>query len=123
MINRLISPSLRKTKKSVLLLGPRQVGKSTLISQMKADLEINLADELQFLRYASQPGTFKSDVLDSGAKLIFIDEIQRLPQLLNTIQVLIDQDKSLKFYLTGSSARKRKRDRRTSCLVESFTTF
>ena len=109
MINRLITSSLQATRKSVLLLGPRQVGKSTLMAGIKPDWVINLADELEFLRYTSQPGTFKSDIIESGAQSILIDEIQRIPNLLNTIQVLIDQNKSLKFYLTGSSARKLKR--------------
>ena len=40
---------------------------------------------------------------------IFIDEVQRLPRILNTVQALVDRNKSLKFYLTGSSARKLKR--------------
>jgi len=40
---------------------------------------------------------------------IFIDEVQSLPILLNTIQAIVDENKSLKFYLTGSSARKLKR--------------
>lgn len=42
-------------------------------------------------------------------KSIYIDGIQRLPSLLNSIQVLIDSNKFLRFYLTGSSARKLKR--------------
>jgi len=109
MITRLLTSEIRDSKKSILLLGPRQVGKSTLIGGLAPDLEINLADELQFLRYASQPGVFKSDILESGARTVFVDEIQRIPALLNTIQVLIDANKSLKFYLTASSARKLKR--------------
>jgi hypothetical protein len=47
MISRLLSSSLRKSPKSVLLLGPRQVGKSTLIKALKPELDINLADEAQ----------------------------------------------------------------------------
>jgi predicted AAA+ superfamily ATPase len=110
MIARLLSSSLQKSPKSVLLLGPRQVGKSTLIKSLKPKLEINLADEAQFLRYASAPAQFRDDIIGSGCSTIFIDEIQRLPRLLNSIQALIDSDRKLKFYLTGSSARKLRRD-------------
>lgn len=40
---------------------------------------------------------------------IFIDEIQRLPSLLNTVQSIVDDNKQIIFLLTGSSARKLKR--------------
>ncbi|MBI2605008.1 MAG: hypothetical protein HYW49_02890 [Deltaproteobacteria bacterium] len=43
MISRFLAPVLRDSSKSILLLGPRQVGKSTLIESLKPDLEINLA--------------------------------------------------------------------------------
>jgi len=109
MINRIIAEEMRKTKKSVLLLGPRQVGKSTLIQSLKPDLEINLADELEFLKYSSQPGAFRETIEENSYKTIYIDEIQRLPKLLNTIQSIVDKNKNLKFYLTGSSARKLRR--------------
>src|SRR5262245_37666798 len=109
MINRILSQHIEKTKKSIIILGPRQVGKSTLIQSLKPDLEINLVDEVSFLNYSSRPERFKQEIEDSGARRIFIDEIQRLPSLLNTIQVLVDQNKQLKFFLTGSSARKLRR--------------
>ncbi len=109
MINRIISSEMEKTKKSVLLLGPRQVGKSTLIAHLKPDLEINLADEMEYLTYSGKPEAFREKIEQSEAEIIYIDEIQRLPKLLNTIQALIDKNKNLKFYLTGSSARKLKR--------------
>ncbi len=94
----------------MLLLGPRQVGKSTLIKALKPEFEINLADEAQFLRYASDPAQFRDDIIGSESSTIFIDEIQRLPRLMNSIQAMIDDNRKLKFYLTGSSARKLRRD-------------
>lgn len=109
MINRIIKKELISTRKSVLLLGPRQVGKSTLMGEIRADLVINLADELEFLNYSSKPEMLKEKIEENNAKFVFIDEIQRLPKLLNTIQVIIDKNKAIKFYLTGSSARKLKR--------------
>lgn len=105
----MISTEIKKTKKSVLLLGPRQVGKSTLIESLKPDLSINLADELEMLTYSSQPGELARRIELESAQTVFIDEVQRLPRILNTVQALVDRNKKLKFYLTGSSARKLKR--------------
>lgn len=107
MITREALSLLETAKKSILLLGPRQTGKSTLIRSLKPDLEINLSDEETFVRFLRDPGLLKDTVRDK--KRIFIDEVQRIPSLLNTVQYLLDKDKSLKFYLTGSSARKLKR--------------
>jgi len=110
MVPRIISQEISQSKKSILLLGPRQVGKSTLIKSLSPDLEINLADELEFLKYASRPEAFKELIENTDARSIYVDEIQRIPKLLNTIQFLIDRNKKLKFFLTGSSARKLRRN-------------
>jgi predicted AAA+ superfamily ATPase len=106
-IHRQLAESIHKTKKSILLLGPRQTGKSTLIRTLNPDLEIDLANQQTYLDYLKDPGLLKKEIAQH--KIIFIDEVQRIPSMLNTVQSLIDHDKSLKFYLTGSSARKLKR--------------
>lgn len=111
MYNRIISSHLRKTSKSILLLGPRQVGKSTLIKSLKPDLEINLASEEEYFLFQSHMDELERRIQATSAKHIFIDEIQRIPRLTNSIQVLIDNQPRLKFYLTGSSARKLKAGR------------
>jgi len=93
-----------------LLLGPRQVGKSTLIKSLSLEVEINLADEFEFLKYSSNLCALFELVDETKYRNVYIDEIQRLPKLLNTIQVFIDNSKyPIKFYLTGPSARKLKR--------------
>jgi uncharacterized protein len=107
MINRLLLPHLRRSSKSILLLGPRQTGKSTLIQQMKPELSINLADQAVFTRFLGDPGLLRRSI--GKKKTVLIDEIQRIPSLLNTVQALIDEDKSKRFFLTGSSARKLRR--------------
>ncbi|MGZ3793497.1 MAG: ATP-binding protein [Bdellovibrio sp.] len=109
MISRFIKQELISTRKSVLLIGPRQVGKSTLINSLKPDLSINFADELEYLNFSSNPGELRKNIEQQKPKVVFIDEVQRLPRILNTVQALIDENKNLKFYLTGSSARKLKR--------------
>ena len=111
MIPRNLETLLKKSKKSILLLGPRQTGKSTLMRALKPDIQINLADETTYLDFAKNPRELQSRIdASSRNRLILIDEVQRLPQLLNTVQVLIDEKKHpIKFLLTGSSARKLRR--------------
>ncbi len=113
MYSRRLLPALRRSTKSVLLLGPRQVGKSTLMRQLEPDLEINLAHESTYLAFARDPSELESRlaaVPPPKLRTVFIDEIQRLPALLNTIQAILDQPgHGLRFLLTGSSARKLRR--------------
>jgi uncharacterized protein len=111
MIYRNLTALLKESKKSILLLGPRQVGKSTLIQALKPDLTINLADQAEYFRFTSNPSELRERIETKDPKTVFIDEVQKHTPLLNTIQVLADENKKLKFYLTGSSARKLKRGR------------
>ncbi len=110
MIDRMILPRLRRSKKSVLLLGPRQVGKSTLCQALNPSFSVNLADEALFLAYSKDPGRLRRELAARPrAVRVMIDEIQRVPSLLNTIQALVDEKPGFQFLLTGSSARKLKR--------------
>jgi predicted AAA+ superfamily ATPase len=112
LIPRQIAKNIGETNKSILLLGPRQTGKSTLIAGLHPDLSINLARESTFLEFASDPTLLDAQIKALSPKSIFIDEVQRLPSLLNTVQALIDESSGdIKFYLTGSSARKLRRGR------------
>lgn len=113
MYSRQLLPTLRDSTRSVLLLGPRQVGKSTLMRALGPDLEVNLAHEPTYLAFARDPHELESRLAAEPAdrlRTVFIDEVQRLPSILNTIQSLLDQPgHSLRFLLTGSSARKLRR--------------
>jgi len=109
MVNRILSAAIEKSKKSILLIGPRQTGKSTLIKALPVDLAINFADQETFLKHTQDFGLLKTQIERKNAKKIFIDEVQRIPELLNTVQAIIDDNPNIKFYLTGSSARKLKR--------------
>lgn len=98
---------LNHSKKSILLLGPRQVGKSTLMAHLNPDISINLARESTYLEFASNPSALEERLAHLPRGTILLDEIQRLPSLLNTIQVMIDDKQhDYRFLLTGSSARK-----------------
>ncbi len=111
MVPRLLKETLQKSPKSILLLGPRQTGKSTLIESLKPDLSINLNHEKTYLDFRTNPNELNELIAGTKYKTVLIDEIQRLPSLLNTIQTIVDSKeyKHLKFYLTGSSARKLRR--------------
>lgn len=108
LIERHIRERIAGTRKSILLLGPRQTGKSTLLTSLNPDLVINLARESEFLAFARNPSELEERVRGTGARTILVDEVQRLPSLTNTVQALIDEQK-LRFFLSGSSARKLRR--------------
>lgn len=111
MVGRILSQRIAAHPKSILLLGPRQVGKSTLAGQLKPDFTLNLADEELFRQHVTDPGLIKRIVAGLGCPtaVIVIDEVQRIPSMLNTLQAIIDTNRGLRFLLTGSSARKLKR--------------
>lgn len=112
MFERLLAARLRASTRSVLLLGPRQVGKSTLLGGMDPDLALNLADPGTHRRYLTHPELL-IEILGgapSSTRLVLIDEIQKVPALLDALQVVLDSTpKRFRFLLSGSSARKLKR--------------
>ena len=100
---------------SFFLFGPRQTGKSTLIQNRFPDKglwQIDLLNTDLFFKYSKQPSVFRLEALEKihreGVQRIFIDEIQRIPLLLNEVHFLIEKEKC-QFILTGSSARSLKR--------------
>jgi predicted AAA+ superfamily ATPase len=97
-------------KKSFFLFGPRATGKSTLIRQQLTDKSfvIDLLDSRIFLKLSQAPYELESLIAASPDKIVVIDEIQRIPELLNEVHRLIEA-KRLTFLLTGSSTRKLKR--------------
>jgi len=99
-------------KKSFFLFGPRATGKTTLVRQQLAEKAfiIDLLDSRYFLRLSSNPHELESLIAARPADIYVIDEIQRIPELLNEIHRLIET-RNLTFLLTGSSARKLRRGR------------
>ncbi len=107
MYSRSIQLSKIIDKKSVLLLGPRQTGKSTLIKTQLGSAPIyNLLDAGLYGRLSADPTSLRREVLAMrpSPKVVIIDEVQRLPELMNEAHILIE-DHGLKLVLTGSSAR------------------
>jgi predicted AAA+ superfamily ATPase len=113
-IPRLLEDNIKHTierNKSVLLLGARQTGKTTLTRQFKCGLSISFVQPDIRQRYEKSPHLLKGEVesLAGGVKgkrpLVILDEVQKIPVILDVVQDLIDREKA-NFILTGSSARK-----------------
>ena len=93
-------------KKSHFLFGPRQTGKSFLVGRCLPGARVyDLLDTSVFLALGQHPGRIAEE-LSSKDRVVVIDEIQRLPELLNEVHRLIEQ-RGVRF--TGSSARKLRR--------------
>ena len=109
-IRRILQLAPLLAMKSFFLFGPRATGKTTLIRQQLAETAtiIDLLDSRYFLRLSSAPHELESIIAAAPADIIVIDEIQRIPELLNEIHRLIESQ-NLTFLLTGSSARKLRR--------------
>ncbi|MCQ2360371.1 MAG: ATP-binding protein [Paludibacteraceae bacterium] len=102
-INRKIEPVILEASKYfqvITITGPRQSGKTTLAEHLFSDYERVSFKNLQLKDYAEKdPIAF----LNQGAKKMFIDEVQLVPQILSYIQEAVDADRERKFILTGSS--------------------
>ena len=108
MYNRLIQLD-KSTSSSFFLWGPRQAGKTTLLRQRFSDvLLIDLLKSDEFIRFSKEPWRLREELSDSGRKLVLIDEVQKVPALLDEVHWLIE-NKQIIFGLCGSSARKLRR--------------
>lgn len=96
--------------KSFFLFGPRGTGKSTWIrSQLQPALILDLLEAETWQRLLARPGDLEQLVLAAPPGPIVIDEVQRAPELLNEVHRLIE-NRGTVFALTGSSARKLRRN-------------
>ena len=105
---RIININQLLSRKSCFLFGPRQTGKSWLIRESTGIDKVYNLLEIDTFRALSRKPSLLRDELSDKDKVIVIDEVQLLPELLNEVHLLIEE-RGLKFLLTGSSARKLKR--------------
>ena len=110
LIKRLLRPSMDY---HFFLFGARGVGKSTLLSQIflpEHTVTLNLLDPSTEEQLINNPGELRNLVhaLPDEITHIVIDEIQKIPKLLDVVHMLIEEKKKI-FVMTGSSARKLKR--------------
>lgn len=100
-------------QRSVFLFGPRQAGKSCYIREqlrLPSDRVYSLLDRGLLLRLLADPTLIRQEIeaRDLSECILCIDEIQKCPELLDEVQLLIEQ-RDIRFLLTGSSVRKLKR--------------
>ena len=94
---------------SFFLLGPRGTGKSFFIRlEFAKSIYINLLEDQTYQTLLANPSRLKDLIPNKHKDWVVIDEIQKIPALLDEVHRLIEEQK-IKFVLTGSSARKLKR--------------
>lgn len=107
----MIPRTLKIPRQSFFLFGPRGSGKTTwLKATFPSALFINLLEPEEYRLYSAKPERLR-DTLKAHPekKVIVVDEIQHIPELLPLIHSIMEERKDLQFILTGSSARKLRR--------------
>lgn len=98
------------SNKSFFLFGPRGTGKTTLVRTIFPHaLYLDLLESELFNDLIANPQRLENLIPKNFSDFVIIDEIQRVPELLNEVHRLIE-NLHLKFILTGSSARKLRRN-------------
>jgi len=106
MYTRLLQPI---EAKSFFLFGPRGTGKTTWVKTRFPDaVYLDLLESGLFTRLLADPARLEQYIPRDYSGFVIIDEVQRVPELLNEVHRLIEA-RGMKFVLTGSSARKLRR--------------
>src|SRR5476651_1025176 len=95
-------------EKAILLFGPRQCGKSTLVetllkAQPKSWLYLN-GDEADVREQLTNTTSTRLKTMAANHSIVFIDEAQRIPNIGLTLKLFTDQLKDIQVIATGSSA-------------------
>lgn len=121
MYSRLLTEPLRLGT-SFFLFGPRGTGKTTWLRERVPDaVRLDLLDGALYTELLAHPERLRDYVAPRGNSWVVIDEVQRVPELLNEVHRLIEERKT-RFVLTGSSARSLRR-RGTNLLAGRALTF
>ena len=98
-------------KLSYFLFGPRGTGKSTWLKKHYPDaFFVDFIDPETFRLYSAAPERLRQVLIEKpDKKIIVIDEVQKAPEILNVVHLMIEEKKGYQFILTGSSARKLKK--------------
>jgi predicted AAA+ superfamily ATPase len=100
---RLLNPT---KSNSFFLFGPRGTGKTSWLKKnFKDALYFDLLDSATYRKFLARPESINELIPNNFDNYIVLDEIQRVPELLNEVHRLIE-DRGYKFILTGSNARK-----------------
>jgi predicted AAA+ superfamily ATPase len=102
---------LRFPERSFFLFGPRGTGKTTCLGQrLEGAAWVNLLRPDVYREMQARPERLRELVLGAPERAdVVIDEVQRVPELLNVVHDLMESERPRRFILTGSSARKLRR--------------
>lgn len=113
MIKRTLLERLKKQcfkGKTIVLIGPRQVGKTTLLKQLQKDLQVKSvwlnADEADVLAILSKASTSTEllQAIGNNTQLVIIDEAQQIPNIGLKLKLMFDNFPKIQVIATGSSA-------------------
>ena len=97
-------------RQSFFLFGPRGTGKSTWLRQvLPGALVVDLLQPDVARELSARPERLRDLVRSAPGRPVVIDEVQRIPELLDVVHALIESKERRRFVLTGSSARKLRR--------------
>ncbi|MBU1110394.1 ATP-binding protein [Patescibacteria group bacterium] len=110
LIERILTSKVQKAMQSgkvTILYGPRQVGKTTLLSQLSKELDepylqIN-GDQLKYREVLSSENSQRLKELIGDNKIIIIDEAQRVPNIGLNLKIVVDNFPEVKVLITGSA--------------------
>lgn len=109
MYSRLLSDTIKKridSRKAIVVIGPRQVGKTTLIEKIlesKDYLRLD-GDDPKTRTLLTEPNTEQIRTILGRFKYVFIDEAQRIEGIGLTMKIIIDRFKSVQLFVSGSSS-------------------
>ncbi len=109
MFARSLTPIVRKKVgrgKAIMIIGPRQVGKTTLIKQELENLNYQFfdGDDPLIRNLLKEPNTEKLRQLIGSSKIVFVDEAQRIEGIGLTLKIITDQFKDVQLWISGSSS-------------------
>lgn len=108
MLQARVTEQLQVGGKIVLIYGARQVGKTTLVRRVLADLPYQTlavnADEVRYADVLSSRDLRRLRGLVEGYELLFVDEAQRIPEIGVNLKLLVDHLPQLRIVVTGSSS-------------------
>lgn len=124
-----IKRDIRVPEGSFFLFGPRGTGKSTFVKTLlnRKSLYLDFLDPETFRTFSAFPELLIKTVQATNPEQVVIDEIQKVPQIIDVVHKLIEEN-GIRFIMTGSSARKLKKSgagmlggRAAFCTMHPFT--
>ena len=105
---KIIKRYFKDSQNSYFLFGPRGTGKTTWLKQrFENELRVDLLEPKAFRLYKARPERLSELIKGNpDKKIVILDEVQKIPELLDVVHSLMEDEPKLKFILTGSSARK-----------------